>query len=177
MECKNALKECGGDIEKAKDSLRKAGIAKAGKKASRTTSEGWIGHYVHTNGKIGVLIEVKCETDFVAKNEQFQQLIRDLSMHIAAMNPMAVDSTGLDPALIEKERSFFIEEVKDKPAEIQDKIVDGKLKKYFSEVCLVDQAFVKEDKKTVGQYITEVIARVGENITLGRFARMELGGE
>lgn len=175
MDCKKALAEANGDMEQAADLLRKALGAKATKKADRATNQGWIGHYVHSNGKIGVLVEVACETDFVAKNEKFQEFIKDLSMQIAAMRPLAVSSEELDPAVVEKEREFAREEVKDKPAEMQEKIVEGKIKKWYAEVCLLNQAFVKDDKKSIQDLLTEMIATVGENMTIRRFARLELG--
>lgn len=175
MDCKKALAEANGDMEQAADLLRKALGAKATKKADRATNQGWIGHYVHSNGKIGVLVEVACETDFVAKNEKFQDFLKDLSMQIAAMRPLAVNSDELDPDLVEKEREFAREEVKDKPAEMQEKIVEGKIKKWYAEVCLLNQAFVKDDKKTIQDLLTEMIATVGENMSIRRFVRLELG--
>lgn len=179
MECKKALTECNGNLQEAAEYLRKRGVETAGKKAGRATKEGWIGHYIHANGKIGVLVEVNCETDFVAKNDQFQELIRDIAMHIAAMNPASLSSEDLDPQLVEKEREILREsdEIKSKPAEIQDKIIDGKLGRYFSEVCLLEQSFVKDDKKTVGELMTEKIATIGENMSIRRFIRYEVGGE
>ncbi|NCG57388.1 MAG: elongation factor Ts, partial [Proteobacteria bacterium] len=147
----------------------------AAKKAGRETNQGWIGSYVHSNGKIGVIVEVLCETDFVAKNDQFQELIRDIAMHIAAMNPQALVPEELDPELIERERAVFLEQVADKPEAIRGNIVEGKLNKFFSEVCLTKQAFIKDDKKSIDQVVTDAIATIGENIQLTRFSRFEIG--
>ena len=147
----------------------------AAKKAGRETNQGWIGSYVHSNGKIGVIVEVLCETDFVAKNDQFQELIRDIAMHIAAMNPQALVPEELDPELIERERAVFLEQVADKPEAIRGNIVEGKLNKFFSEVCLIKQAFIKDDKKSIEQVVTDAIATIGENIQLTRFSRFEIG--
>ena len=143
MDVKKALLEAGGDEGKAKDILRQKGAATAEKKSGRTTGQGWIGHYVHTNGRIGVLIEVMCETDFVAKNDTFQELIKDLSMQVAALDPMAVRPEELPAELVEQKRNEFLEQVKDKPENVQEKIVEGKLGKFFSEVCLLHMPFVK----------------------------------
>ena len=175
MECKKALLETSGDLEKAIDLLRSRGAQMAAKKAGRETNQGWIGSYVHSNGKIGVIVEVLCETDFVAKNDQFQELIRDIAMHIAAMNPQALVPEELDPELIERERAVFLEQVADKPEAIRGNIVEGKLNKFFSEVCLTKQAFIKDDKKSIYQVVTDAIATIGENIQLTRFSRFEIG--
>ena len=147
----------------------------AAKRSDRATNQGWVGSYIHSNGRIGVIVEVLCETDFVAKNEMFQVLIRDIAMHIAAMNPMAIAPSDLDPELIERERSVFAEQVKDKPEHIQGNIVEGKLQKYYSEVCLLNQAFIKEDKKSIEQVIQDAVGTIGENIQLTRFHRLEIG--
>ena len=175
MECKKALGETDGNIDQAIDLLRKRGAEMAAKRSDRATNQGWVGSYIHSNGRIGVIVEVLCETDFVAKNEMFQVLIRDIAMHIAAMNPMAIAPSDLDPELIERERSVFAEQVKDKPEHIQGNIVEGKLQKYYSEVCLLNQAFIKEDKKSIEQVIQDAIATIGENIQLTRFHRLEIG--
>ncbi len=175
MECKKALGETDGDIEGAVDLLRMRGAQMAAQKADRTTNQGWIGSYIHSNGRIGVVVEVLCETDFVAKNEQFQVLIKDIAMHIAAMNPMAVSSDQLDQDDVQREKAVFEEQVKDKPENIQGNIVEGKLQKYYSEVCLLNQAFIKDDKKSVEQVIQDAIALIGENIQLTRFHRLEIG--
>ena len=176
MECKKALRESDGDIENAIDLLRKRGAQLAAKKADRATNQGWVGSYVHSNGKIGVIVEVLCETDFVAKNEQFQILIKDIAMHIAAMAPQALTSDDLDPQLVAREREVYIEQVKDKPENIRGNIVEGKLKKFYSEVCLMDQAFIKDDKKSIQQVVTDAIATIGENIQVTRFHRILIGG-
>ena len=176
MECKKALRESEGDIENAIDLLRKRGAQLAAKKADRATNQGWIGSYVHSNGKIGVIVEVLCETDFVGKNEQFQILIKDIAMHIAAMAPQALTSDDLDPQLVAREREVYIEQVKDKPENIRGNIVEGKLQKFYSEVCLMDQAFIKDDKKSIQQVVTDAIATIGENIQVTRFHRIQIGG-
>lgn len=175
MECKNALRESEGDIENAIDLLRKRGAQMAAKRADRATTQGWVGSYIHANGKIGVIVEVLCETDFVAKNDQFQTLIKDIAMHIAAMNPAALNSEGLDPQLVAKEREVYIEQVKDKPENIRGNIVEGKLQKFYSEVCLMNQAFIKDDKKSIEQLIVDAIATIGENIQVTRFHRIQIG--
>lgn len=178
MECKKLLGETGGDIEQAVDVYRKSGAKAAGKKAGRETREGWIGSYIHSNGKIGVLVEVNCETDFVAKNDTFQAFVKDICMHVAATNPQALTSAELPAELVERERSVILdsEEVKKKPEEFREKIVEGKMKKFFSEVCLLDQQFVKDDKMTIQELVNERIATIGENMSIRRFVRYELGG-
>lgn len=175
MECKKALLEASGDLENAVDLLRARGAQMAAKKADRATNQGWIGSYIHANGKIGVIVEVLCETDFVAKNDQFQELIRDIAMHIAAMAPKALAPEELDQEVVERERAVFMEQVLDKPENIRGNIVEGKLNKFYSEVCLLKQAFVKDDKKSIEQVITDAIATIGENIQLTRFHRLEIG--
>ncbi|MGB1662059.1 MAG: translation elongation factor Ts [Planctomycetota bacterium] len=175
MECKKALQEASGNLEAAVDLLRARGAQMAAKKADRATNQGWVGSYVHSNGKIGVIVEVLCETDFVAKNDQFQELIRDIAMHIAAMNPQALKPEELDQAAVDRERAVFMEQVQDKPENIRGNIVEGKLNKYYSEVCLLKQAFIKDDKKSIEQVITDAIATIGENIQLTRFHRLEIG--
>ena len=161
MECKKALQEASGNLEAAVDLLRARGAQMAAKKADRATNQGWVGSYVHSNGKIGVIVEVLCETDFVAKNDQFQELIRDIAMHIAAMNPQALKPEELDQAAVERERAVFMEQVQDKPENIRENIVEGKLNKYYSEVCLLKQAFIKDDKKSIEQVVTDAIATIG----------------
>lgn len=175
MECKKALQEASGNLEAAVDLLRARGAQMAAKKADRATNQGWVGSYVHSNGKIGVIVEVLCETDFVAKNDQFQELIRDIAMHIAAMNPQALKPEELDQAAVDRERAVFMEQVQDKPENIRENIVEGKLNKYYSEVCLLKQAFIKDDKKSIEQVVTDAIATIGENIQLTRFHRLEIG--
>ena len=177
MDCKAALTEAGGDIEKAADVLRKKGMAKAAKKAGRETSEGKVGVYLHPGDRVGVMVEINCETDFAARNEEFQQMVSDICLHIAAMSPEVVSSEQLSEDRIAKEREVFEAQVRaeGKPDNIVEKIVDGKLKKWYSEVCLVDQPFVKDDKQTVGEYVTSMIAKIGENMQDRRFTRYELG--
>jgi elongation factor Ts len=177
MECKGALQEAGGDMEGAIDILRARGAAKAAKRATREASEGGIGSYIHMGGKIGVLIEVNCETDFVAKTDQFQQLIRDVAMHIAAANPVSIQREDVDPQLVDRERSVYREQMKEsgKPEKIWDKIIEGKMEKFFSESTLLEQPFVKNPDITVGQLITEVSTKTGENIRVRRFTRYALG--
>jgi elongation factor Ts len=176
MTCKQALQESGGDMEKAEVYLRQQDAKIAAKKSDRATEQGFIGHYVH-GGRIGVLVEVACETDFVAKNDKFQEFIRDLSMHICATNPLAISPEELDPGIVNKEREIYLGQVKDKPENIQEKIVEGKMQKFYSENCLLQQAFVKDNDKTIAQHLTETIGTLGENIVIRRFSRLELGAE
>jgi len=176
MTCKQALQESGGDMEKAEVYLRQQDAKIAVKKSDRATEQGFIGHYVH-GGRIGVLVEVACETDFVAKNDKFQEFIRDLSMHICATNPLAISPEELDPGIVNKEREIYLGQVKDKPENIQEKIVEGKMQKFYSENCLLQQAFVKDNDKTIAQHLTETIGTLGENIVIRRFSRLELGAE
>lgn len=179
MECKKALEEAGGDMEKAAEILRKKGIAKAEKKASRSTKEGIIGAYIHMGGKIGVLVEVNCETDFVARTDEFQNLVKDIAMQIAAMNPKYVSREDVPEEVIEKEKAIYREQAlaSGKPEHVVDRIVEGKLNKFFEEVCLLEQAFIKDDSKKVKDIITEAIAKLGENIRVARFARFQVGVE
>ena len=173
MECKRALEEVGGDMEKAIDLLRTKGAAKAAKRAGRETREGAVGSYIHMGGRIGVLVELSCETDFVARNEMFQSLIKDLAMHIAAADPLAIDESGIPSEVAERERAIYVEQVKaeGKPEKIWDKIVDGKMKKFFQERTLLQQPFVKNPDMTVQQLIAESAAKTGENIVVRRFVR------
>lgn len=177
LECKKALEEAGGDVEKAVDILRARGAAKAAKRTGREAREGAIGSYIHMGGRIGVLVEVNCETDFVARTDDFQELVRELAMHIAAANPLAVSAEEIPAELVERERAVFQEQVKEegKPEHLRDKIVEGKLKKFYQDNTLLEQAFVKDPDKTVGQLITEVSAKTGENIVVRRFVRYALG--
>jgi elongation factor Ts len=177
MECKKALQESGGDIDKAITVLRKKGYARAKDKMSRETSEGIIGSYIHTNGKLGVLLEVNCESDFVARNDEFQELVKNIALHIAASNPRYVSSEDVPQNIQEEEKEIIREQFKDsnKPPEIIDKIVQGKLGKFFEEVCLMSQPFIKEDKTTIEKLIASHIAKFGENIRVKRFSRFELG--
>ena len=177
MECKGALEEAGGDMEKAIDLLRARGAAKAAKRSAREASEGAVGSYVHMGGKIGVLLEVNCETDFVARNDAFQQLVRDIAMHIAAANPTAVRREEFAEELVARERAVYMEQMKEsgKPEKIWDKIVEGKLEKFYAESALLEQPFVKNPDQTISQLITDVSAKMGENIVVRRFTRYALG--
>jgi len=178
MECKKALSEVGGDLNKAIDALRKAGIAKAETRAGRSTSQGRVESYIH-DYRIGVLIEVNCETDFVSRTDDFGVLVRDLAMQVAAAGADYVRREE-DPAeRIERERAIYKEQVKNegKPAAIADKIVDGKLNKFYGEVCLLEQAFIKDDKIVVGDLVKQMSSKTGENIVVRRFARFRLGAE
>ncbi len=177
MDCKAALKETGGDMEKAVDHLRKAGVLKAAKRAGRATGQGIIASYVHAGSKLAVLVEVNCETDFVAKTDLFQSFGKDVAMHIAAQNPMVVVREDLPPDVLERERAIYTEQAaaSGKPENIVQKIVDGKIEKYFSEVCLLEQPFVKDTDITVGDLLTQTIATLGENIRIARFVRLEVG--
>jgi len=178
MDCKNALLETNGDAEAAIDLLRARGAAKAAKRAAKSANEGTIGSYIHFGGKIGVLVELNCETDFVAKTEDFQALARDLAMHIAASNPIAVRAEEIPADVVERERSIFLEQVKSegKPEDIAQKIVEGRIRKYFEENTLLQQPFVKSPDKTVEQLVTEVSAKTGERIQVARFSRLQVGG-
>jgi len=177
MDCKKALQECTGDIEKATNWLREKGIAKAISKSDRDTKEGRIYSYIHTNHKIGVLVEVNCETDFVAKNEQFEVLCKDIAMHIAASSPLAIRPDELCPKLIENEREIYRNKAinEGKPDAIVEKIVEGQVLKMYKENCLLQQEFVKDPTKTVQDVISEAIATIGENIQISRFTRYALG--
>jgi elongation factor Ts len=177
MDCKNALVEAGGDIEKAGEILRKKGIAKASKKTDRVANEGKIESYIHPGSKLGVLVEVNCETDFVANTEDFRSFAHDIAMHIAASSPLYVKKEDIPAEIIDQEMEIYREQarVQGKPEAILDKIAQGKLGKYYSEVCLVDQPFVKDPDKTIQGLLTETIAKLGENITIRRFSRFKVG--
>ncbi len=177
MDCKNALTETQGDIDSAVDALRKKGLAAAAKKAGRVTAEGAVGSYIHAGGKIGVLVEVNCETDFVARTDQFQELVRDIAMHIAAADPRFVRREEVTPDVLEYERAIFREQAlaSGKPEKIVERIVEGKMEKYYSEFVLLEQPFVKDEDKTVGQLIAEKVGKIGENIQVRRFSRYKLG--
>jgi elongation factor Ts len=176
MDCKKALTESGGDMERAVEILREKGLATALKKAGRTASEGVIASYIHM-GKLGVLLELNCETDFVAKTEDFKELAKDIAMHIAAANPAYIRREEVPPEVMEKEKSIYRTQVQGKPENVIEKILEGKMEKFFEENCLLEQVFVKdpEQKRKVQDIITEKIAKVGENIVLNRFVRMQLG--
>jgi elongation factor Ts len=177
MDCKKALTECNGDMDKAVDYLREKGIASAAKKAGRIAAEGAVSAYIHGGGRIGVLVEVNCETDFVAKTDEFQAFVRDIAMQIAAMNPKYVRRDEVSQEDIEKEKAILKQQAlaEGKPENIVDKMVEGRISKYYKEVCLEEQVYVKDGDKTIGQLVKEQIARIGENISIRRFVRYELG--
>jgi elongation factor Ts len=175
MDCKRALAEAGGDLEKAETILRKKGIATASKKASRVTKEGIVAAYIHMQGKIGVLVEVNCETDFVAKNENFRELVKDITLHIAAAHPLYVSREEVPAKTVEAERAIYEAQVKGKPANVVGKIVDGKLDKFYGTVCLLEQAFIKNPDVTIGDLVKSKIAELGENIVIRRFTRYLVG--
>jgi elongation factor Ts len=175
MECKTALVEVQGDLDKAVEVLRKRGAIKSAQRADREAAEGTVQSYVHTNGKLGVLVEVRCETDFVAKSDAFQQFCRDLCMQIAAADPQVVDRSQLPPETVEKEKAIYAEHVKGKPANIADRILEGKLKDFYQRVCLVDQKFIKDEKKTISDLVADQIHKMGENIQIKRFVRFQVG--
>jgi elongation factor Ts len=176
MDCKNALVEAGGDLKGAQDVIRKKGLDIAKKKSTREAREGQITSYIHAGGKLGVLLEVNCETDFVAKNEQFQSFIRDIAMQIAAAHPLYVGANDIPAAELAKEKEVFLEQVKDKPEAVRNKVIEGKLAKRYEEICLLNQKFIKDDSRTVQDLLTEFIAKIGENIIVRRFTRFEVGG-
>jgi elongation factor Ts len=181
MDCKRALTECEGDLDKAKDWLRAKGMARAADKASRTASEGVVEAYVHGGGvsgqKLGVLIEVNCETDFVAKTDDFRQLAKELALQVAGRAPLYVRRDDVPPVVVNRERAVFQAQIADKPANIQDRIIAGKLDAYFAEICLLEQPYVRDEKgkKKVSELINESVAKLGENITVARFARFQVG--
>ncbi|HYA31646.1 MAG TPA: translation elongation factor Ts [Thermodesulfovibrionales bacterium] len=174
MECKKALAEGGGDFEKALTVLRQKGLASASKKAGRTASEGLVGAYIHMD-RIGVLVEMNCETDFVARTDDFRNLLKDIAMHVAATNPMYVSREDIPLSVIESEREIYSSQVTGKPPQVVEKIVEGKLEKFFSETCLLDQVFIKDEKLKVKDLVVEKIAKLGENIVVKRFARFQVG--
>ncbi len=177
MDCKKALEESGGDMEEAQKILRKKGITRVEKRAHRETKEGLVDSYIHPGGKIGVLIEVNCETDFVAKTDEFKQLTRDLAMQVAATDPLSITSEDLDPAVVEREIEIYKVQAKEtgKPDNIIDKIISGRLQKFYQEVCLLDQPFIKNTDMNVRDRVTEVASKIGENIIVRRFVRYQLG--
>jgi len=176
MDCKKALTEAAGNLEKALDILRQKGLAMAAKKASREASEGLIGSYIHM-GKIGVLVEVNCETDFVAKTDDYKDLVKDISMHIAASNPSYVKREDVPADVIEKEKAIYASQTENKPPQVVEKIIEGKLEKFYADTCLMDQIFVKDPdgRKTIKDVIVEKVAKLGENILIKRFVRYQLG--
>ncbi|HEY0790129.1 MAG TPA: translation elongation factor Ts [Chthoniobacterales bacterium] len=177
MDCKRALVEAGGDLDKAEEILRKKGIASASKKAARSAKEGIVASYIHLQGKVGVLVEVNCETDFVAKNEIFRDFVKDITLHIAAAHPLYVTREQVPVAEVEKERGIYREQVKGKPANVIEKIVEGKLDKYYASVCLLDQAFIKNPDQTIKELVSSKIAQLGENVVIKRFTRYVVGEE
>ena len=177
MDCKKALAECAGDVDKAVDFLRQKGLAAAAKKASRLAADGAVGAYVHPGGKIGVLVELNCETDFVARTAEFQNLLKDMAMQIAAANPRYVRKEDVASEDLDKERDLYRRQAQEsgKPEKVVEKIVDGKMERFYSEVCLLDQAFIKDPDRKVSAVINDAVARLGENIQVRRFARYHLG--
>ena len=177
MECKSALSEAGGDAEQAMTILRTRGVAKAAKRAGRSTEQGLVGSYIHTGGKVGVLVEVNCETDFVARTDDFQQLVKELAMHIAAASPAYVRREDVPPDAIAREKEIFRSQLEgqNKPAHVVEKILEGKLESFYGETALFDQPSIRDPKTTIGQLVAAAIAKVGENITIARFARFKIG--
>ncbi|MBM4130474.1 translation elongation factor Ts [bacterium] len=178
MDCKKALAECGGDMDKAVEYLRKKGIASAAKKEGRATSQGIVGSYIHMGGKVGVLVEVACETDFVARTDTFQEFVHNVAMHIAAAKPLAVTRDEVDGSLVEKEKEIYAAQMREqgKPEAMIEKIVVGKVDKYYSDVVLLEQKYVKDPDLTVEDYLKSIIGALGENMQIKRFARFEIGG-
>jgi elongation factor Ts len=179
MDCKKALEETGGDVEKAIDLLRQKGIARADKRSDRGATEGVIGSYVHFNGKIAVLVELNCETDFVARTEDFQRLAKDLSLHIASANPLAVSEETVPADVLEREKAIYRAQAAEsgKPPAVQEKMVEGKVRKFFEERVLLDQPYVKDDSQKVGDLVKAVSGKLGERVAVRRFVRFEVGGE
>ena len=177
MDCKTALTETDGDMDKAVDLLRKKGLASAAKRAGRATKDGMIGHYIHLGGKVGVIVEVNCETDFVARTEDFQVLAKELAMHIAAAAPLYVKREDVPADVIEKEKEIYRAQFagSGKPANVIDKIAEGKLESYYAQVCLLDQPSVRDPNVTIKQMVANAVAKTGENVTVSRFARFKLG--
>ncbi|MCO6510186.1 MAG: translation elongation factor Ts [Aridibacter famidurans] len=181
VDCKTALVEAGGDVEKAIEILRKKGMATASKKSGRVAAEGAVGSYIHMGGKVGVLVEINCESDFVSRGDEFQQLVKDVAMHIAAADPRYVRREEVPQEEIAKERQILLEQLKNdeknasKPDEVLEKIIDGRLNKFFEEIVLVEQPFIKDPSKTIGDLVTEKIASIKENITVRRFTRYKMG--
>ncbi|AAR35296.1 translation elongation factor Ts [Geobacter sulfurreducens] len=177
MDCKKALTETNGDLEQAVDYLRKKGLAAASKKAGRAATEGAVGSYIHAGGKIGVLVEVNCETDFVARNDNFQAFVKDIAMHIAAASPQYVRREEVPAELLEREKEIYRAKAREtgKPENIIEKIIEGQINKFYAEICLMEQNFVKDPDKTVQQFLNETISSIGENMSVRRFARFVLG--
>ena len=177
MDCKRALDEAGNDIKKAMEVLRKSGVAKAQKKAGRSASDGMVLQYIHPGSKLGVLIEVNCETDFVAKTEDFQNMVKDIAMHIAASGPIAVNKEDVPADLLETEKEIYADQARKsgKPENIIDKMIEGRISKFYQENVLMEQSFVKDPNLTIGDVLTEMVAKLGENIIIARFVRFQLG--
>jgi elongation factor Ts len=176
MDVKKALVEANGNFEAAKDIIRKKGLDSAKKKASREVREGQVISYIHAGGKLGVLVEINCETDFVAKNDRFQEFARNVAMHIAAAFPLYVSPDQIPAEVMDREKAVFFESVKDKPEAVREKILEGKLAKRYEDICLLNQKFIKNDSQTIQDYLSETIATIGENIVIRRFVRFEVGG-
>ena len=177
MDCKKALLETNGDLEKAVDHLRKTGIAKAEKKGQRSTKEGLVFSYIHQGGKLGVLLEINCETDFVAKTEGFNELAQNISMQIAATNPTSISREDMDPSILDREKNIFTEQAKDsgKPENIVEKMVEGRVEKFYAESCLLEQQYIKDSERKVSDLLTEAVSTLGENIVISRFVRFAIG--
>ena len=177
MDCKKALMETSGDLEKALDHLRKTGVAKAEKKGQRSTKEGLVYSYIHHGGKLGVLLELNCETDFVAKTEGFNELAHNLAMQIAATNPSSISRDDMDPTILNREKDIFIDQAKEsnKPDDIIDKIVEGKIEKFYAESCLIEQQYIKDSERKVSDLLTGAVSTLGENIVINRFVRYAIG--
>jgi elongation factor Ts len=177
MDCKRVLGEADGNFDKAVELLRKKGLARAAKREGRSTSEGIICSYIHTGAKLGVLLEVNCESDFVAKTDDFKEFARNIAMHIAASNPAGLTSEDVDPQLVEKEKEIYKAQMLEegKPANIVDKIVEGKVEKFYKEICLMSQPYIKDPQKTVTEVVKETIGKIGENIQIKRFTRFKIG--
>ena len=177
MDCKKALQEVGGDMDKAEEHLRKQGLKAAESRVGRSASEGRIGHYIHMNGKIGVLVELNCETDFAAGNDDFAQLLKDLCMQVAATSPKYVSTGDVPEELVAKEKEILTEQVKDKPSHVVEKILEGKMKDFYKQICLLEQPYVKDTSQTVGELVKSMNAKLGENLVVRRFVRLGLGEE
>ena len=177
MDCKKALLETDGDLEKAVYHLRKSGIAKAEKKGQRSTKEGLVFSYIHQGGKLGVLLEINCETDFVAKTEGFNELAQNISMQIAATNPASISREDMDPSILDREKNIFTEQAKDsgKPENIVEKMVEGRVEKFYAESCLLEQQYIKDSERKVSDLLTEAVSTLGENIVISRFVRFAIG--
>jgi elongation factor Ts len=175
LDCKRALDEVSGDMEKAINLLREKGMAKALKRAGKVASEGMVNSYIHQGGRVGVLVEVNCETDFVAKTDKFQAIARDIALHIAGAKPMYVSSADIPMEIVENEKALYLKEVEGKPEEVKAKIVEGKLNKFYSEVCLLNQSFIKDEDKTIEKLLQEATAEIGEKVSVRRFSLFVLG--